>query len=256
MVSKQCFASGAWPDLRTVERQRLHANIMDFLRSATSERYVDGEPHEYFTDAAFLQLYEARAPYVHVRFARLRLCVRLIWKSLPALLTLLYQARNDARSWVKGLEQDLLWMHLLDQARHYTVASWCSFCSAAPKAARNCVRELCDSKEARSPELAESQPRFARLSECLSCHCGAVFLCKRTLAAHQFKKHATRPAVNRYADPSNACLICLTQFSNRQLLCDHLKHNEICLLNSVLRMPPTSTEVEMLVLAREQAKTT
>ena len=114
------------------------------------------------------------------------------------------------------------------------------------------VRKLCDSKEARSLQLAEPQPRIARLSECLTCHCGSVFQCKRTLAAHQFKKHATRPAVNRYADPSNACLICLTQFSNRQLLCDHLKHMDICLLNSVLRMPPTSTEVELLVLERER----
>ena len=135
--------------------------------------------------------------------------------------------------------------------RHYTVASWCRFCSAAPKEARSYMRRLCDSKEARSLQPAESQPQIVCLSETLSCHCGAIFSCERTLAAHQFKKHAIRPAVNRYADPSNACLICLTQFSNRWLLCHHLKQMDICLLNSVLRYPPNPTGVDEQVVQRE-----
>ena len=50
---------------------------MGFLRYAISDCYVDGEPHECVSDAVFLQVYEARAPYVLSRFA-LRFCA-LVW---------------------------------------------------------------------------------------------------------------------------------------------------------------------------------
>ena len=72
------------------------------------------------------------------------------------------------------------------------------------------------------------------------------------LAVHQFKKHNIRPAVSCYADPSNACLVCLLHFPNRQLMCKHLQHSYLCLLNAVLRVPPMHAYTEAQVREREQ----
>ena len=45
----------------------------------------------------------------------------------------------------------------------------------------------------------------------------------------------------------------MTQFSNRKLLSEHLDRGQLCLLNTVLRMPPLSSHVEDLVNQREKA---
>ena len=93
LLSRQFNASGAWPELRLVERQRLHANVIGFLRSSVSEKFSDVD--QLLTDAQMLHAYNFRAPYAFVRFARLRLSIRIFLKAPTALLVLLYAARDD-----------------------------------------------------------------------------------------------------------------------------------------------------------------
>ena len=196
---------------------------MGFMRAALGERYVDVEEKDFIVDSDLLHIHELRAPYAYVRFSRLRLSVRLMLKAPIELITLLFEARGDLRSWVRALEGDLEWMALASSSHTFTIEQWCELCRHAPKQARSIVRKVCDNSNARSLTLAETKPQIRRLAESLSCFCGKVLTSKAAFAVHQFKKHRIKPAVCAYANSQNACLVCLMQYSSRHLLCNHFK---------------------------------
>ena len=135
----------------------------------------------------------------------------------------------------------------------FTTHQWFDMCRTASKAARSLVRRVCDSSAARSLTLAEARPAVARLTAAYSCPCGKVYHSKAGFAAHQYSAGGTVPAAHWYADPSNVCTCCLMHFSCRQLLIYHLQRgSSLCLLNTLLRVPPLSVEEEHV--ARKEAQ--
>ena len=74
------------------------------------------------------------------------------------------------------------------------------------------------------------------------------------LAVHGFKVHGIAFPVGRYAYGPNACLNYMLQFSTRNGLVGHLQcGSRICLLNTLLRVPPT-TDIEDSELRLEAQK--
>lgn len=139
LLSRQFNGSGAWPALKTVERQRLHTNVLGVVRVALSEKH--GGSDIMMSDAAILNIYEKRAPYAYVRFPRLRLSVRVVTTVPFGLLSLLHGALKDARSWSAAREGDLLWMSLCDKDKTFTPVVWFQYCRPQPKQARNIIRK-------------------------------------------------------------------------------------------------------------------
>ena len=112
LLSLQFSGSGAWPAFKTVERQSLHSNVLGIVRSAQPEKHGDSDVM--LSDAAILNVDEVRAPYAYVRFARLRLSVRVVAKAPPGLLAILHGVLKDTRSWLAALVGDLHWMAQCD----------------------------------------------------------------------------------------------------------------------------------------------
>ena len=74
------------------------------------------------------------------------------------------------------------------------------------------------------------------------------------LAVHAFKVHGLRRPTSRYTFDTNSCLNCMLQFSTRNGLIEHLQCGmRICLLNIILRLPPT-TEAEDVQLRADAQK--
>ena len=118
-------------------------------------------------------------------------------------------------------------------------------CRNRPKRARKLIRDICDSEAARPITLSETKMRARSLGRSCTCHCGQMFPTGTALAAHAFRVHGTCRPTSRYAFESNSCLNCLLQFSTRNGLVEHLDAGQgICLLNTLLRVPPTTDAEE------------
>ena len=241
MLSRQFNAAGAWPCLRSNERQRIHSNVMRVFRSAVGEDY-DEDSNTRLTDSQVLGVHSIRAPYSFVRFARLRLSVRLVHRAPIQLLALIESARGGERSWLSAVEDDLAWLSFCVEDTKFSLQAWFEKCRIEPGAARALVRKACDSEQARSLSLAELKPSVARLEGQYTCFCGASLKSVTALASHKFSKHGIGNPIAKYATPDNHCMTCLLVFDNRTLLINHLVASRICSLNMLLRVPPLSIE--------------
>ena len=126
-------------------------------------------------------------------------------------------------------------------------------CRELPKKARKLVRDICDGKEARSITIAETKAKTRTLTRTCTCFCGKMFATGTALAVHAFKAHGVSRPISRYAFADNSCLNCLLQFSTRNGLIAHLEAGQgICLLNTLLRVPPTTDDEEMDLRAAAQ----
>ena len=125
LVSRQFNGSGAWPALKTTERQRLHSNVLGLMRGVLSEQYRDDD--NMLNDGEVIRVYELRAPYAQVRFTRLRLCVRIINQAPLGLLSMLVGALKDSRSWLAAVESDLVWMNACNPTLQLSTLKWFAF---------------------------------------------------------------------------------------------------------------------------------
>ena len=82
-LSRELYGSASYPKLSVTERQRVHSNVTGVLRKATQETFtgVGKVAAHMLSDAQIFKVYEIRTPYVSVRFARLRMSVRLFGKA-------------------------------------------------------------------------------------------------------------------------------------------------------------------------------
>ena len=104
------------PILNEKERLKLHANVMSVYRRACSEGYFDDPAAEWcLSDLELLNVYNLRAPLTTVRFARLRMSIRMLLRAPLELLVLVYHAAKDAQSWLPALRDDLRWMGICDK---------------------------------------------------------------------------------------------------------------------------------------------
>ena len=235
--------------MTAAERARLHANIMGVYRTSLSERYDAEDPSSTLSDNEILQVYALRSPYTMVRFSRLRLSVRLLCKAPIEVLVLIYAARNDAKSWLRALQDDIRWLGKCDPKAVFTDSEWFTFCRASPKAARTLIRKICDSDGARSLTLGEVKPAVRRLELCFSCPCGWTGKSVQAFWQHKRLAHGEHSPAQHYIDSTNTCLCCNLAFSSRELVRNHLVRSQFCFLNVLLRVPPLS--MEELTAAKE-----
>ena len=83
------------------------------------------------TDCGVLNVYNLRAPNTFVRFARLRLFVRVVAKAPFGLLALLFAARGDSKSWISAVEDDIGWIGLCSPKHTFTTKEWIIMCRRA-----------------------------------------------------------------------------------------------------------------------------
>ena len=133
-----------------MQRQRIHTNVIGLFRTSLRERHGDyGDAVcDLLPNIGLRNAYNLRAPYSFVRFATLRLFIRVLAKAPLGLLVLLVESIGDAKAWLSGGEDDLRWMVLCDRDR--SMHEWVVFCRGMPKRARAVVRKICDSPAARS----------------------------------------------------------------------------------------------------------
>ena len=241
LMSRQFFGAGGWPIPTVAERQQIHAKVMATLRTVASEKHDPEQPGLTLTDAQLLEVYNIRSPYSFVRFARMRLSVRVALRAPLGLLALLFHARTDPKSWIRALEDDLRWLAVATKAEPCSIEKWFIMCRSYPKSTRSLIRKVCDSPEARSLVLGETKVRSGKILQLRTCHCGVTCKSNGGLAIHRAIKHGCFSVVSRFADPSHRCIACLTQFSNAGLLSEHLQYgSRICFLNTLLRIQPKS----------------
>ena len=180
ILSRELYGSGSWPNLSTAELHKVHSNVCSFFRNATGEIFMAADV-DLISDSTLLHTYSLRPPEAVVRFARLRLSVRIILYATLELLTLLYESRTDSRSWLKACLEDLEWMAKIGQKYTYTPAQLFALCRNSPKLARRLVREACDTSEARHISLSTIRPSVLRAIDGFVCFCG--------------KKCATKPVL-------------------------------------------------------------
>ena len=100
-------------------------------------------------------------------------------------MVLAFEAKGDAKSWVAALQSDLKWLGVCDHKAVYNVTSWFTSAREEPKRARNLIRRICDSMEARSTTLAEQQKAIISLKGSHTCHCGRSFDSQPALDGHR-----------------------------------------------------------------------
>ena len=85
------------------------------------------------SDVELFHTYELRTPLAFVRFARLRLSVRLVTSATLDLLALLHAARSDHRSWIGVFEDDLKWLAVVMPEHTYRPQQWFAYCRTDAK---------------------------------------------------------------------------------------------------------------------------
>ena len=84
-----------------------------------------------------------------------------------------------------------------------------------------------------------------RMSQSFSCPCGKVCRSKQGYAVHQAAMHGRISPVRWYARGDGWCEACGMVFSNRALLCNHLRSGSpLCLLSLLLRVPHFTAKEE------------
>ena len=260
-MSREVYGCGGYPVLTKAENQRLHCNVMGVYRRATSEHYSSssgGKSENLLADGEVLKVHDLRAPLTVVRFARLRLSVRIICSAPFELLAVLFHSKADTRSWLAALVKDIAWLSLCLPDVGYTFQQWCGFVRSSPKAARTLIRRACDSVRGQSLVLGQTCSAVTRYTSLYSCWCGQVFHSSNAYIGHQVKAHGMIGIASWYAQPSNVCQCCLLRFCTRRGLVKHLKWGKgICLLNSLLRVPtvaPVDMEAALAAERLVQAK--
>ena len=184
LLSKETYAVGCMPVLNTSERQTLHKIIVGVYRRATQTCVsIDADLNHGVSDAVLLHSFGFRAPYIFVRFHRLRLSVRFFSKAPFQLVVLACTAALDSRSWMHALMLGLKWLFAVDSKICFDVNDWYHFVRSEPKRARNIIRKACSSDAARSLTLMETSSAVATLCEYHTCHCGRSFPSKPALDA-------------------------------------------------------------------------
>ena len=77
VLSKELFGAGSWPQLTTSEHSRLHANVTGFFRVALNQNFVESSV-SLMRDVELYRINNLHTPLTFVRFARLRLSVKLV----------------------------------------------------------------------------------------------------------------------------------------------------------------------------------
>ena len=96
LLSQELYCAGAMPILNEKERLKLHANVMSVYRRACSEGYMDDPLAEWhLSDLELLNVYNLRAPLTIVRFARLRMSIRMLLRAPLELLVLVFHHPTD-----------------------------------------------------------------------------------------------------------------------------------------------------------------
>ena len=146
LPSKELFGAGCMPPLTTVERQRLHSNVLSVYRKATCSDHRGEEGVHTFSDSDLLHVFELCSPFTYVRFARLRLAIRMAVRTPIELVALVFEARSDTRAWWKALAPDLVWLHRCDTNANFTIRSWFTFARAELGKARALARKIATAK--------------------------------------------------------------------------------------------------------------
>lgn len=196
LLSRELFSSGCYCILTTVERQRVHGNVMRVYRTACEESFVDGE--HMLSDTEVLRIYNLKAPYAVVRFSRLRLSVRIAGKASVELLCLLHAARADGKSWLSALQEDLTWLQLCLPESKYSISEWFLFCRCAPKNPRSLIRRACESPPASSIGLGEGNSGIRALASYYTCVCGWSGPSIHVYHAHRGSAHGCIQPAERY----------------------------------------------------------
>ena len=126
------------------------------------------------SDHELLHVYELRAPCSLVRFARLRMAIRVILRANIETLVLIHFAGSDPGSWLHALLEDLVWLSSCLPDAKYTFTDWCHFVRCSPKKARCLVRKACSSDTARSLTIAEGNKDVAALVSSHTCFWSCV----------------------------------------------------------------------------------
>ena len=127
----------------------------------------------------------------------------------------------------------------------WTPREWFTLCRSDPKLARRTVRKACESDEGRRVSLSQLSTPVQRMAASFSCPCGKVCRSKAAYAAHQASVHGKISPVRWFARADGLCEACGLCFSNRILLCNHLRAGSpLCLLSVLLRVPHFTDQEE------------
>ena len=241
VLSRLLFQIGSWPKLTGSLARRFHSAVMRVYRAAAGVNYESG-----LTDAAVIEQLEAIPPLVVLRLARVTLAVRVASLAPAAVQALLCQARPCPRSWLRALEEDLVWFAGLgvddQKLRAQALPLWWAAFRREPFAYRRAFLVAARSGAARRTQVWATSAAERELVEQHPCgQCGKTFATRQAFAVHDFRAHGTSTAV-RWHVSTTFCPVCLLEFHTRDRVIAHFRMSSVCRMNLLLNHPRLSVE--------------
>ena len=241
VLSRLLFQVGSWPKLTGSLARRFHTAVMRVYRAVAGVNHESG-----MTDAAVIEQLGAIAPLVVIRLARVTLAVRVASRAPAALQALLCQARPCPRSWLRALEEDLVWFAGLggddQRLRAQAFPLWWAAFRRELQAYRRAFLAAARSQPARQTQIWATSAAERELVEQHPCgQCGKVFATRQALAVHGFQAHGGSTAARWHAR-TTFCPVCLLEFHTRDRVITHFSQSSVCRMNLLLNHPRLGAE--------------
>ena len=241
VLSRLLFQVGSWPKLTGSLARRFHTAVMRVYRAVAGVNHESG-----MTDAAVIEQLGAIAPLVVIRLARVTLAVRVASRAPAALQALLCQARPCPRSWLRALEEDLVWFAGLggddQRLRAQAFPLWWAAFRRESQAYRRAFLAAARSEPARQTQIWATSAAERELVEQHPCgQCGKVFATRQALAVHGFQAHGGSTAARWHAR-TTFCPVCLLEFHTRDRVITHFSQSSVCRMNLLLNHPRLGAE--------------
>ena len=242
ILSKGLFQSGSWPQLHAVQYKRVHSCIMKLYREVTQQYFRQDMDHRsLFSDNDIIYEHGLICPMTLLRFFRLSLFSRVMFKQPPYIMSLIRELCKSPKTWAYGLVDDLRWLNhgaFWGPVQLTSFEEFCSRIAENPLSFSRKVKAYCRNPFANLATEVPVKPSLKDLGHNVECQiCNRFFTSLQQLNLHMFKAHQVRNHLRLYVD-STFCCVCLKQFHTRERCLNHVRYRSaVCRANLLLRGP-------------------
>ena len=226
---RMLFNAGTWPSLNILEGRYLHGRIMNINRHVTQAN--SKSTNDNLSDLEILIMLFVAPPQVILRVMRLRLMYRVAQNALPYIMAVLLSAATAKASWIKAVENDLLYfvsrLAELEISKVFLIgqpifgAAIAAF-KARPALWKRKVNSLFMVEQLRTTEDCMVTPNQMTIRDIIQCpECQQYFYDQQKMLSHRAKEHGYRNDTRKYIN-SIVCKACLCQYHSYHNLEAHL----------------------------------
>jgi len=241
VLSKGIFQASTWPALPNSLYKRFHRSIMDMYRDTTGTFFCAGTSSDMYSDEEVVYKFNLVNPMTLIRSSRLKLFLRIVSKSPPHILELIFASQGFHKGWAGSVHADLRWLTLCNeysQCYGFCLKQWRDHFANNVHTHSRRIRQHCYSPVANIVSTSVEQPSLVGTAPDSYCpDCDKAFHSQQQLALHRFRTHGYKDPV-RMSAPFTFCLVCLREFHTRERVLNHLRYrSKTCKYNLMLKAP-------------------